>query len=274
MANNQRDSWAPPSPTSRPTSISGPAGDDARRQSAAAPAGGRYRRHDRSSARPTSGEQSSSFSPSSAWARTGHQQETPGKRSSQQARRGHSSQQADPRHPSAAGIEAQVSPPRGAAAAQAAQTAQADQLNRLGSPSIPETVLGPLMQKIAEYDGMMKDTQRERDQLEDELRALHERLRSAEDRYQEAETKRNEYRRQYEDVDRALRGEFGGGMMPGQQHHQMMAPPAPAPQNVHRPSTMESYEGRPTSNPVSKQSSRTHKLGMGDRIKLSLFGTT
>lgn len=81
-------------------------------------------------------------------------------------------------------------------------------IRRLSTPSIPNTVLQPLDAKVVEYGTLMADAQGEMARLDEEMRLLQDRQRAAEQRYLEAKGKHDDYRRQYSDVERALRGEF------------------------------------------------------------------
>ena len=262
---------APPSPhRSRPASFSGPPAEDARRHSGAAPNGGRYRQQQD---RPNSGRPQSQghppFSPSGPWPKT--RAPPPAKPGHVPSRRPYPSvaAAADPR------LRA-PSPPE----------PKHHHINRLESPSVAKSVLQPLEKKILEYDRLMHEAQDQMTQLDEELRQLHERRRRTEERFLDAKAKHDDYERQHQDVDRALRGELdellGGGPPPGPQQHgppqqqlhppQMMARQSPVAGDA-RLESVKSFERRPGSNPVSKHSSRTKKLGTRDRIKLSLFGS-
>lgn len=81
-------------------------------------------------------------------------------------------------------------------------------IRRLSTPSIPNTVLQPLDAKVVEYGTLMAEAQGEMARLDEEMRLLQDRQRAAEQRYLEAKGKHDDYRRQYSDVERALRGEF------------------------------------------------------------------
>lgn len=81
-------------------------------------------------------------------------------------------------------------------------------IQRLPTPSIPNSVLQPLDAKVSEYGNLMSDAQSEMARLDEEMRALQERQRGAEQRFLEAKAKHDDYRRQYADVERALRGEY------------------------------------------------------------------
>lgn len=85
-------------------------------------------------------------------------------------------------------------------------------IHRLPTPSIPNSVLQPLDAKVVEYGSLMQDAQGEMARLEDEMRAIQDRQREAEQRFLEAKAKHDDYRRQYADVQRALRGEFPSEM--------------------------------------------------------------
>lgn len=80
-------------------------------------------------------------------------------------------------------------------------------IQRLKSPSVMSSVLQPLDQKVKEYKGFMHQEQDEMTRLDDEIRALQERRAQAEMRYLDAKNKHDDYHRQYQDVERALRGE-------------------------------------------------------------------
>lgn len=69
------------------------------------------------------------------------------------------------------------------------------------------SVLQPLDKKIQEYDAQMHNAQTQMAQVDAEIAILRERRRDAESRYIAAKTKHDDYRRQYQGVERALRGE-------------------------------------------------------------------
>ncbi|KAI6089899.1 hypothetical protein F4821DRAFT_44294 [Hypoxylon rubiginosum] len=98
-------------------------------------------------------------------------------------------------------------------------------IQRLKSPSVLDCVLQPLDAKVGEWAGVMQREQDEMDRLDAELRALQERRADAETRFLEAKGKHDDYRRQYVDVERAMRGEglpppTPRDMMPPPQGHQ------------------------------------------------------
>ncbi|KAH6663899.1 hypothetical protein B0J14DRAFT_254798 [Halenospora varia] len=78
---------------------------------------------------------------------------------------------------------------------------------RLNSPSVMPSVLQPLDKKVQEYDAQMHEAQNQMAQLDSEMAALQEQRREAEKAYMAAKTKHDDYRRQYQGVERALRGE-------------------------------------------------------------------
>lgn len=88
-------------------------------------------------------------------------------------------------------------------------------IQRLPTPSIPNSVLQPLDAKVVEYGTLMADAQGDMARLDEEMRALQERQRGAEQRFLEAKAKHDDYRRQYADVERALRGDFGAAGLGG-----------------------------------------------------------
>ncbi|CAN8105540.1 unnamed protein product [Discula destructiva] len=81
-------------------------------------------------------------------------------------------------------------------------------IRRLSTPSVPNSVLQPLDAKVVEYGTLMADAQGEMSRLDEEMRLLQDRQREVEQRFLEAKAKHDDYRRQYSDVERALRGEF------------------------------------------------------------------
>lgn len=81
-------------------------------------------------------------------------------------------------------------------------------IQRLPTPSIPNSVLQPLDTKIIEYSTLMTKAQGDLARIDEEMRVLQERQREAEQHFLEAKAKHDDYRRQYSDVERALRGEF------------------------------------------------------------------
>ncbi|KAI0885717.1 uncharacterized protein GGS22DRAFT_161700, partial [Annulohypoxylon maeteangense] len=80
-------------------------------------------------------------------------------------------------------------------------------IQRLKSPSVADCVLQPLDQKVREYNELMNREQDEMDRLDAELRALQERRADAETRFLEAKGKHDDYKQQYVNVERAMRGE-------------------------------------------------------------------
>ncbi|KAH9906010.1 hypothetical protein F4778DRAFT_779397 [Xylariomycetidae sp. FL2044] len=89
----------------------------------------------------------------------------------------------------------------------AAAAAAAASIQRLKSPSVLDCVLQPLDQKVQEYGALMTSEQEQMARLDDEIRALQGRRADAEARFLEAKGKHDDYRRQYADVERAMRGE-------------------------------------------------------------------
>ncbi|KAF3763409.1 hypothetical protein M406DRAFT_331930 [Cryphonectria parasitica EP155] len=83
-------------------------------------------------------------------------------------------------------------------------------IQRMPTPSLASSVLQPLDAKVAEYGALMAEAQAETVRLDEEMRALQEHQREAEQRFLEAKAKHDDYRRQYADVERALRGDLSG----------------------------------------------------------------
>lgn len=81
-------------------------------------------------------------------------------------------------------------------------------IQRLPTPSITSSVLQPLDAKVTEYGSLMAEAQADMAALDEELRQLQDRQREAEARFLDAKSKHDDYRRQYHDVERALRGDF------------------------------------------------------------------
>ncbi|KAH7152880.1 hypothetical protein EDB81DRAFT_789918 [Dactylonectria macrodidyma] len=80
-------------------------------------------------------------------------------------------------------------------------------VNRPDSPGIIRNVLRPLENKIYEYEVLTQQAHRQREQLDEEIRLMQHRRSMAKERFMMARAKRDEYERQHQDVDRALRGE-------------------------------------------------------------------
>ncbi|XMA18592.1 hypothetical protein WAI453_011383 [Rhynchosporium graminicola] len=78
---------------------------------------------------------------------------------------------------------------------------------RLQSPSVMSSVLKPLNGKIMEYNAQMDEAQKLMDNLDSEILALQSRRLKAEQLHLAAKTKHDDYRRQYQGVERAMRGE-------------------------------------------------------------------
>ncbi|KAI1778397.1 hypothetical protein F4818DRAFT_405931 [Hypoxylon cercidicola] len=160
------------------------------------------------------------------------------------------------------------------------------QIQRLKSPSVMDCVLQPLDQKVHEYAGLMRREQDEMDQLDAELRALQERRADAETRFLEAKSKHDDYRRQYVDVERALRGD---GLPPPTPRDAMtmMPPQGQGPplsrQQTGRPMSLQDDDdddddfGPPSSahRRINSQQSfgrSSQKMKTGSRFRFSLFG--
>lgn len=139
-------------------------------------------------------------------------------------------------------------------------------------------VLQPLDQKVKEYNALMHQEQDEMARLDEEIRILQERRSQAEMRFLDAKGKHDDYQRQYQDVERALRGEAPLNREP--------LPQRPVGQvQLQRPMSMrdededdldeEDYEPLPVHRRVQSQQSfgRTSQKGsFGARFRNSLFG--
>lgn len=123
-------------------------------------------------------------------------------------------------------------------------------IQRLPTPSIPNSVLQPLDAKVVEYGTLMAEAQGDMARLDEEMRSLQDRQREAEQRFLDAKSKHDDYRRQYSDVERALRGEFqarmNGGGHRGVQLQDDDVPPMPS---------MPSLQQYGTNGPNSRQGS-------------------
>ena len=111
-------------------------------------------------------------------------------------------------------------------------------IQRLKTPSLMDSVLHPLDQKVREYGELMRREQEQMDRLDEELRVLHERRAEAEARFLEAKGKHDDFRRRHEDVERAMRGEppLPREPMPPQQQQQQQGSLVPPPlQHQQRP---------------------------------------
>ncbi|KAI1418593.1 hypothetical protein F5Y13DRAFT_184234 [Hypoxylon sp. FL1857] len=150
-------------------------------------------------------------------------------------------------------------------------------IQRLKSPSVLDCVLQPLDAKVREYAGHMEREQDEMDRLDAELRALQERRADAETRFLEAKGKHDDYRRQYLDVERAMRGDPLPPPTPREQQVPLARQPtrpmslqeddddddddlAPPPSSHRRINSQQSF-GR-----------SSQKMRSGGRFRFSLFG--
>jgi len=127
-------------------------------------------------------------------------------------------------------------------------------------------VLQPLEKKLQEYDHLMSEAHSTMIGIDEELRVLQERRREQEERYAEARAKRDEYQRQWRDVERALRGgweDVQGGEARRMERVQTQ---------IHRVSTnrLESFaeEGRTD----SEQSGEEKRIRARDRFRMTIFG--
>lgn len=151
-------------------------------------------------------------------------------------------------------------------------------IQRVATPSVTSSVLQPLDAKVQEYGGLMNEAQDEMARLEDEMRQLQDRQREAEGRFLDAKSKHDEYRRQYHDVERALRGEppvgqiqqmpRDGGMNHGGQGGQQGGRDGGPPGMLRMSQrTVSMQSDKPSM--MSQDSVRTQKKG---RFRMSLFG--
>ncbi|KAI1140330.1 hypothetical protein F5Y05DRAFT_411386 [Hypoxylon sp. FL0543] len=150
-------------------------------------------------------------------------------------------------------------------------------IQRLKSPSVLDCVLQPLDAKVREYADHMQREQDEMDRLDAELRALQERRADAETRFLEAKGKHDDYRRQYLDVERAMRGD-------------PLPPPTPREQQVPlarqqtRPMSLQEDDDDDDDDLAPPPSSHrrinsqqsfgrsSQKMRSGGRFRFSLFG--
>ncbi|OTB12436.1 hypothetical protein K445DRAFT_378635 [Daldinia sp. EC12] len=133
-----------------------------------------------------------------------------------------------PNHPQIQQAQAQA---KAAAAASASDPSLAvpnaslgASIQRLKSPSVMDCVLQPLGAKVHEYSEVMHREQDEMDRLDAEIRALQERRADAETRFLEAKGKHDDYQRQYQDVERAMRGDPLPPPTPREQPQQHQVP--------------------------------------------------
>ncbi|KAI0599624.1 hypothetical protein F4775DRAFT_103117 [Biscogniauxia sp. FL1348] len=197
---------------------------------------------------------------------------------------------ASPNHPNQQGRP--TSSGEAALEAATAAAAAAASIQRLKSPSVMNCVLQPLDQKVQEYDDLMRREEEQMARLDEELRVLQERRSETEARFLEAKSKHDDYRRQYLDVERAMRGEPPLPREPSmqqqqqQQQHQPFPPqqtqhqPPPPQQQMHRMSIHDdeddddeldmrhTYHRRINSQQSFGRSSQKKR----DRFRFSLFG--
>lgn len=184
-------------------------------------------------------------------------------------------------------------------------------IQRLKSPTVVDHVLQPLEKKVNEYAALMDSEEDSVSQLDVEIAMLQERRAQAEARFMDAKSKHDEYRRQYADVERALRGEAPPmptqstremamrqasaqppqHQMPGQPPHQQMQQPPPQSMNgppmgrpsMHHDDDLDDLDDdeeflddqrRPVSRRITSQQSfgRSSQGGKKGRFRFSLFG--
>ncbi|RYP63949.1 hypothetical protein DL769_006827 [Monosporascus sp. CRB-8-3] len=167
---------------------------------------------------------------------------------------------------------------------------------RLQTPSLMDSVLKPLEQKVREYSELMRQEHEQMARLDEELRAMQERRAEAESRFLEAKSKHDDFRRRHDDVERAMRGEPPlprEPQQPPQQQqlpmreagHPPSGPPPPQQRYPERPMSFRHEEDesdeseddvRPASRRVQSQQSfgrpPQQKARARDRFRLSLFG--
>lgn len=173
-------------------------------------------------------------------------------------------------------------------------------IQRLKSPTVVDHVLQPLEKKVNEYAALMDSEEDSVSQLDVEIAMLQERRSQAEARFMDAKNKHDEYRRQYADVERALRGEAPpmptqstremamrqASAQPPQQQQQpppsMNGPPMGRP-SMHHDDDLDDLDDdeeflddqrRPTSRRITSQQSfgRSSQGGKKGRFRFSLFG--
>ncbi|KAI8966616.1 hypothetical protein F5Y11DRAFT_109811 [Daldinia sp. FL1419] len=153
-------------------------------------------------------------------------------------------------------------------------------IQRLKSPSVMDCVLQPLDQKVHEYAELMHREQDEMDRLDAEIRALQERRADAETRFLEAKGKHDDYKRQYMDVERAMRGDPLPPPTPRelpQQHQIPLARQQTRPMSFQDDDDDDDDEFAPPPSShrrINSQQSfgRTSQKMKGGRFRFSLFG--
>lgn len=150
-------------------------------------------------------------------------------------------------------------------------------IQRLKSPSVLDCVLQPLDAKVREYHEFMQQEQNEMDALDAELRALQERRADAETRFLEAKSKHDDYKRQYLDVERAMRGDPIPPPTP-REHQVPLARQQTRPMSLQEDDPYDDDELMPPPSSHRRINSQqsfgrsSHKLKSGGRFRFSLFG--
>ncbi|KAL2063711.1 hypothetical protein VTL71DRAFT_5516 [Oculimacula yallundae] len=85
--------------------------------------------------------------------------------------------------------------------------AAGNDIPRLNSPSVMSSVLKPLNEKMMQYTAQMDEAQSLMDSLDGEILRLQSRRMEAEKVHMAAKSKHDDYKRQYQGVERAMRGE-------------------------------------------------------------------
>jgi hypothetical protein len=273
QGNGQRGSAEQQIPSSMPPGYPGPPLEDARPrqngghrrqpssgQSSGAPEAFGGHRRGGAGEQPTNGAGSSS-APNRRSRNSGADLQPPFSQQQQQRRQ----------QPQSASLETPVG---------AGPSSQASRISRLESPSVIKSVLQPLERKISEYDQLMTDASTEMTLLDEEIRALQARRQLAEDRFLGAKAKHDDYERQRDDVEHAMRGEWPPMAAAGPADHRAVAfapTPVMTPQQQPPPVTPrqamahinddESVDERPLSR--ESEFSHSNRAGTRDRFRLS-----
>ncbi|CAL3962744.1 hypothetical protein PZA11_000187 [Diplocarpon coronariae] len=140
---------------------------------------------------------------------------------------------------------------------------------RLDSPRVMKRVLQPLDGKVQEYSTRMQNAQMQMTQLDAEMAGLMEKRKQAEKRYMDAKTKYDDYRRQYQGVERAMKGEPGIVDAPGRSSYD---------DDEERPPTQPTSQKTSHQQVIRGSNSRTESWGSvkkptksGNRFSVSKF---
>jgi hypothetical protein len=148
-------------------------------------------------------------------------------------------------------------------------------IERLKTPGLTDYVLRPLDQKVREYEEIMQQEQDKMTRLDESIRALLEQRSQAETRHSEAKGKHDDYCRQYQDVEKAMRGESPAQRQRAQRERERDREKERSNSFPEDDDDDDQAEERTIRQRMDSQQSlgrMSQKMNLKDRFRLSLFG--